>query len=180
MDAEAGERPCPGPALWSGCRGRGEAPPRACALAAVLRQPGLTGSTCVSQFRAEAVVPARMAEMIRYVKERNFQGFGQLTMKDSNQFHATCLDTFPPISYLNDISRRIIHLVHRFNAHHGQTKARWGRGSTGNPQSGPRAVICRKTSTCLSVAKPHRACLMLERAEHRRLPSPFHFGCMTH
>lgn len=86
------------------------------------------------QFRAETVVPARMAEMIRYVKERNFQGFGQLTMKDSNQFHATCLDTFPPISYLNDTSRRIIHLVHRFNAHHGQTKARWGWGSAGNPE----------------------------------------------
>ncbi|XP_023616846.1 diphosphomevalonate decarboxylase isoform X2 [Myotis lucifugus] len=86
-------------------------------------------------FRAEAVVPARMAEMIRYVKERNFQGFGELTMKDSNQFHATCLDTFPPISYLNDTSRRIIHLVHRFNAHHGQTKVAY------TFDAGPNAVI---------------------------------------
>lgn len=74
------------------------------------------------QFRAEAVVPTRMREMARCVLERDFQAFAQLTMKDSNQFHATCLDTFPPISYLNDTSRRIIHLVHRFNAHHGQTK----------------------------------------------------------
>ncbi|XP_005862568.1 PREDICTED: diphosphomevalonate decarboxylase isoform X2 [Myotis brandtii] len=105
----------------------------------------LTGSTVGMQtsvetspllrFRAEAVVPARMAEMIRYVKERNFQGFGELTMKDSNQFHATCLDTFPPISYLNDTSRRIIHLVHRFNAHHGQTKVAY------TFDAGPNAVI---------------------------------------
>lgn len=105
----------------------------------------LTGSTVGMQtsvetspllrFRAEAVVPARMAEMIRYVKERNFQDFGELTMKDSNQFHATCLDTFPPISYLNDISRRIIHLVHRFNAHHGQTKVAY------TFDAGPNAVI---------------------------------------
>lgn len=105
----------------------------------------LTGSTVGMQtsvktspllkFRAEAVVPARMAEMIRYVKERDFQGFGQLTMKDSNQFHATCLDTFPPISYLNDTSRRIIHLVHRFNAHHGQTKVAY------TFDAGPNAVI---------------------------------------
>ncbi|XP_054444804.1 diphosphomevalonate decarboxylase isoform X2 [Pteronotus mesoamericanus] len=105
----------------------------------------LTGSTAGMQtsvetspllrFRAEAVVPARMAEMIRCVKERNFQGFGQLTMKDSNQFHATCLDTFPPISYLNDTSRRIIHLVHRFNAHHGQTKVAY------TFDAGPNAVI---------------------------------------
>nr|KAF6318736.1 mevalonate diphosphate decarboxylase [Pipistrellus kuhlii] len=111
----------------------------------------LTGSTVGMQtsvktspllkFRAEAVVPARMAEMIRYVKERNFQGFGQLTMKDSNQFHATCLDTFPPISYLNDTSRRIIHLVHRFNAHHGQTKVAY------TFDAGPNAVIFTRDNT---------------------------------
>ncbi|XP_036896082.1 diphosphomevalonate decarboxylase [Sturnira hondurensis] len=105
----------------------------------------LTGSTVGMQtsvetspllrFRAEAVVPARMAEMIRYIRERNFEGFGQLTMKDSNQFHATCLDTFPPISYLSDTSRRIIHLVHCFNAHHGQTKVAY------TFDAGPNAVI---------------------------------------
>lgn len=74
------------------------------------------------QFRAESVVPERMKEMTRCIQERDFQGFAQLTMKDSNQFHATCLDTFPPISYLNDTSRAIIQLVHRFNTHYGQTK----------------------------------------------------------
>lgn len=63
-----------------------------------------------------------MKEMTRCIQERDFQAFAQLTMKDSNQFHATCLDTFPPISYLNDTSRRIIQLVHSFNTHHGQTK----------------------------------------------------------
>lgn len=74
------------------------------------------------QFRAESVVPERMKEMTRCIQEQDFEGFAQLTMKDSNQFHATCLDTFPPISYLNDTSRRIIQLVHRFNTHHRQTK----------------------------------------------------------
>lgn len=69
-----------------------------------------------------------MKEMTRCIQEQDFQAFAQLTMKDSNQFHATCLDTFPPISYLNDTSRRIIQLVHRFNAHHGQTKVTGRRG----------------------------------------------------
>ncbi|KAM8955810.1 diphosphomevalonate decarboxylase [Lycaon pictus] len=87
------------------------------------------------RFRAESVVPARMAEMTRYIQERDFQGFGQLTMKDSNQFHATCLDTFPPISYLSDTSRRIVHLVHRFNTHHGQTKVAY------TFDAGPNAVV---------------------------------------
>lgn len=36
-------------------------------------------------------------------------------MADSNQFHATCLDTYPPVFYLNDVSRRIIGLVHAIN-----------------------------------------------------------------
>ncbi|XP_007468497.1 PREDICTED: diphosphomevalonate decarboxylase [Lipotes vexillifer] len=79
-------------------------------------------TSALLRFRAEALVPARMAEMTRCIRERDFQAFGQLTMKDSNQFHATCMDTFPPISYLSDTSRRVIHLVHLFNAHHGQTK----------------------------------------------------------
>lgn len=81
------------------------------------------------QFRAESVVPSRMREMISCIQARDFPGFAELTMKDSNQFHATCLDTFPPISYLNDVSRRIVQLVHRFNACHGQTKVRRGRAA---------------------------------------------------
>ncbi|XP_043292257.1 diphosphomevalonate decarboxylase [Cervus canadensis] len=92
-------------------------------------------TSALLKFRAEALVPARMAEMTRCIRERDFQAFGQLTMKDSNQFHATCLDTFPPISYLSDTSRRIIQLAHRFNAHHGWTKVAY------TFDAGPNAVI---------------------------------------
>ncbi|XP_021563083.1 diphosphomevalonate decarboxylase [Carlito syrichta] len=92
-------------------------------------------TSALLRFRAEAVVPARMAEMARCIRERDFCGFAQLTMKDSNQFHATCLDTFPPICYLNDTSRHIMQLVHRFNTHHGDTKAAY------TFDAGPNAVI---------------------------------------
>ncbi|NWX14927.1 MVD1 decarboxylase, partial [Aegotheles bennettii] len=85
--------------------------------------------------RAEVVVPERLALMVQHIHERDFESFGQLAMQDSNQFHATCLDTFPPIFYLNDISRRIIALVHRFNAHHGRTKVAY------TFDAGPNAVI---------------------------------------
>ncbi|XP_074057382.1 diphosphomevalonate decarboxylase [Macrotis lagotis] len=87
------------------------------------------------KFRAESVVPQRMTEMAQYIKERDFEGFGQLTMKDSNQFHATCLDTFPPICYLNDTSRQIMGLVHCFNTHYGKTKVAY------TFDAGPNAVI---------------------------------------
>ncbi|NXY00033.1 MVD1 decarboxylase, partial [Centropus bengalensis] len=85
--------------------------------------------------RAEVVVPERLALMMRHIRDRDFEGFGQLTMQDSNQFHATCLDTFPPIFYLNDLSRHIISLAHRFNAHHGRTKVAY------TFDAGPNAVI---------------------------------------
>ncbi|XP_068267578.1 diphosphomevalonate decarboxylase [Nyctibius grandis] len=85
--------------------------------------------------RAEVVVPERVALMVRHIRERDFEGFGQLTMRDSNQFHATCLDTFPPIFYLTDVSRRIITLAHRFNAHHGRTKVAY------TFDAGPNAVV---------------------------------------
>lgn len=36
-------------------------------------------------------------------------------MKDSNQFHAICLDTYPPCVYMNDVSHSIADLVHNIN-----------------------------------------------------------------
>ncbi|XP_044129073.1 diphosphomevalonate decarboxylase isoform X1 [Bufo gargarizans] len=87
------------------------------------------------KLRAESVVPGRMGEMIEAIKNKDFEAFGQLTMKDSNQFHATCLDTFPPIFYLNQVSQRIISLVHRYNNHYGQTKVAYSF------DAGPNAVI---------------------------------------
>uniref|UniRef100_A0A8C5PN52 Diphosphomevalonate decarboxylase n=1 Tax=Leptobrachium leishanense TaxID=445787 RepID=A0A8C5PN52_9ANUR len=87
------------------------------------------------KFRAESVVPERMKDMIEAIKKKDFEAFGQLTMKDSNQFHATCLDTYPPIFYLNRVSQEIISLVHRYNAHYGRTKVAYSF------DAGPNAVI---------------------------------------
>ncbi|XP_072926340.1 diphosphomevalonate decarboxylase [Hemitrygon akajei] len=86
------------------------------------------------KYRAE-IVPQQMAKMIEAIKQRDFETFGQLTMKDSNQFHATCLDTFPPIFYLNEISKCIINLVHSYNSYFGQTLVAY------TFDAGPNAVI---------------------------------------
>lgn len=63
-----------------------------------------------------------MLEMIEAVQRKDFVAFAELTMKDSNQFHATCLDTYPPIFYLNSVSQQVINLVHRYNQHYGETR----------------------------------------------------------
>lgn len=87
------------------------------------------------KYRADSVVPGRMDEMINAIKRKDFAAFAELTMKDSNQFHATCLDTYPPIFYLNDVSRRVINLVHRYNSHYGETRVAY------TFDAGPNAVI---------------------------------------
>ncbi|KAJ2781405.1 diphosphomevalonate decarboxylase [Coemansia javaensis] len=85
--------------------------------------------------RVRTVVPARMAAMQRAIAERDFAAFAEITMKDSNQFHAVCLDTYPPISYMNDTSRAIAGLVHAFNAAVGRVAAAY------TYDAGPNAVI---------------------------------------
>ena len=66
---------------------------------------------------------------------RDFGAFATLAMQDSNQFHATCLDTHPPIFYLNDVSRAIIQMVHAFNDAAGEVRL----GYTFD--AGPNAVL---------------------------------------
>ncbi|XP_068430029.1 diphosphomevalonate decarboxylase [Clinocottus analis] len=85
--------------------------------------------------RAESVVPGRMVEMIEAVQRKDFTAFAELTMKDSNQFHATCLDTYPPIFYLNSVSQQVINLVHRYNRHYRETRLAY------TFDAGPNAVI---------------------------------------
>jgi len=67
-------------------------------------------------FRAENVVPQRMKEMEAAIHARDFGKFAELTMQDSNQFHATCLDTYPPIFYMNDVSRHVVRIISKLNA----------------------------------------------------------------
>jgi len=87
------------------------------------------------RFRAEKVVPNRMKEMEQAILNKDFETFGRLTIQDSNQFHAVCLDTYPPIFYMNDVSRTIIHMLTKLNANAGKIKAAY------TYDAGPNAVI---------------------------------------
>ncbi|KAF7797603.1 hypothetical protein EIP86_008803 [Pleurotus ostreatoroseus] len=91
------------------------------------------------QHRIKHVVPARMAAIKKAILARDFDSFARITMQDSNQFHAVCLDTDPPIFYMNDVSRAIIALVTEYNrvslAQGGGYKAAY------TYDAGPNAVI---------------------------------------
>ncbi|XP_028057411.1 diphosphomevalonate decarboxylase MVD2, peroxisomal [Camellia sinensis] len=67
------------------------------------------------EHRAKEVVPKRIVEMEEAIKNRDFPSFAHLACADSNQFHAVCMDTSPPIFYMNDTSHRIIGCVEKWN-----------------------------------------------------------------
>lgn len=67
------------------------------------------------QHRIRHVVPERMRAMTEAIAARDFGAFARVTMADSNNFHACCLDTAPPIFYMNDTSRAIVQVVEELN-----------------------------------------------------------------
>lgn len=73
-------------------------------------------SSALFKHRAEEVVPKRMIAMEKAIHTRNFESFALLSMKDSNNFHACCLDTQPPIFYMNDTSRAAVRMVELINS----------------------------------------------------------------
>ena len=85
--------------------------------------------------RAKEVVPAAMATMEKAIQERDFSSFAEVTMRDSNSFHATCLDSWPPIIYMNDVSRAAVKLVENINTKAGQYICAY------TFDAGPNAVI---------------------------------------
>ncbi len=87
------------------------------------------------QYRIKEVVPKRYEEMKSAILSKDFETFGNLTMQDSNQFHAVCLDSTPPIFYMNDTSRSIIRIVDEINKISNKTIAAY------TYDAGPNAVI---------------------------------------
>lgn len=91
------------------------------------------------QHRIREVVPARMEAISTAIRARDFDGFARLTMADSNSFHAVALDTYPPIFYMNDVSRAIVALVTEYNRVGEETEGKLKAAYTFD--AGPNAVI---------------------------------------
>lgn len=92
------------------------------------------------QHRIKHVVPERMKAISQAIQKRDFETFAKITMADSNQFHAVCLDTTPPIFYMNDCSRAIIAAVNEINRSAGKIIAAY------TYDAGPNAVIYAEES----------------------------------
>ena len=80
-------------------------------------------------------LPDRISAITEAISTRDFPKFGEITMRDSNEMHAVCLDTYPPIAYLNDTSHQIARAVHEFNKEEGEVRAAY------TFDAGPNAVL---------------------------------------
>jgi diphosphomevalonate decarboxylase len=85
--------------------------------------------------RFKDIVPARMAEIEKAILEKDFETFARVTMQDSNSFHAICLDSWPPIQYLTDVSAAAMRAVETINRKAGKSIAAY------TFDAGPNAVI---------------------------------------
>lgn len=86
-------------------------------------------------YRASVVVPERINLMTQAILTRDFDSFAQLTMKDSNQFHAIALDSYPPVKYMDETSWQVIRMVHGVNSFYGRNVAAY------TFDAGPNACI---------------------------------------
>lgn len=57
------------------------------------------------------------------IRRKDFSSLAELIMRDSNNMHATMLDSWPPIIYFNDVSKEIISSIHNLNQAHGENIA---------------------------------------------------------
>lgn len=92
---------------------------------AVSSTHGMKDTVLTSQLltqRVKIVEQERLTMMEQFIREKNFNQFAKLVMQDSNSFHAVCMDTYPPLFYLNDKSKEIINLVNEFNKIDSRTK----------------------------------------------------------
>ncbi len=59
-----------------------------------------------------AGMAAKISECRRAIIERDAPALFALVMRESNNMHAVMLDTWPPISYMNDESRKAVCVIH--------------------------------------------------------------------
>ncbi len=64
-----------------------------------------------------------VSDITKAIRDKDFETLGRIAMQDSNNMHAVMLDTMPPVTYLNDVSKRIMKSIHALNEREGHVVA---------------------------------------------------------
>ena len=84
-------------------------------------------------------VEETLENLMNKLKFKDYHSAFEIIMKDSNNFHATCLDTFPPLFYINDFTKAIINSIHAYNSHCGENRIAY------TVDAGPHSTIIGKS-----------------------------------
>ena len=69
------------------------------------------------KLRLENDLPSKhITELKKALQDKDFNTFSKVTIQESNQLHAICLDTLPALFYMNQSSKHIANLVRDLNA----------------------------------------------------------------
>lgn len=100
---------------------------RACLIIISSKQKDISSSIGMEQsvktsdllkYRVEYIVPKRIVEMKEAIAKKDFETLALLIIRDSNNFHAICRDTYPTINYLNEGSEYVMKCVHELNSYY--------------------------------------------------------------
>ncbi len=79
------------------------------------------------------IAEERTFRAIKAINEKDFNTLAEITMKDSNRLHAICMESYPPIMYLNDRSKAVIEAIHGLNDSMGTNIAAYTFDAGPNP-----------------------------------------------
>jgi diphosphomevalonate decarboxylase len=91
----------------------------------VSSRAGMRQTVATSPLYRERIrtLPGTIKTVREAILKRDLPTLLEATMRESNNMHAVMLDTWPPITYLNDVSKEIIHATHALNESEGKTIA---------------------------------------------------------
>ena len=72
------------------------------------------------KYRINHVVKNNIEKLKKSLEEKDFNNFAEVVIKDSNNFHACCRDSYPSINYLNEESDFIMKCVYTLNKINGK------------------------------------------------------------
>ena len=87
---------------------------------------GMKDSVDTSEFlkhRENVIVPRQLERIKKALNEKDWPLLAEVTMQESNNLHAVCLDTYPPIFYMNSTTKSLISMIHDLNSTHSEPVA---------------------------------------------------------
>ena len=72
------------------------------------------------KYRINYIVKQNLENIKKSLKEKDFNNFAEIIIKDSNNFHACCRDSYPSINYLSEESDFIMKIVMSLNKIYGK------------------------------------------------------------